>query len=72
MPLAAVILGRVYRWKKNDLSKGVEILTDAANEMKAKGISSVGFATVLYNKACYNTLLGKDKPANERKSHLEQ
>lgn len=58
---AAVVLGRLYRWKRNDLGKALEILTHTAEKMKESGLPVKNYANVLYNRACYNILLAKDE-----------
>lgn len=69
---AAVVLGRLYRWKRNDLVKAIEVLTRNADKMKESGLPIANYANVLYNRACYNILIAKDLPEPARSQSLLQ
>lgn len=54
----AIVLGRLYRWAKNDLRKGIEVLSRAYTAMKnSPEDRSRDIGTVLFNRACYWCLL---------------
>ena len=68
---AAVILGRLYRWKKHDLKKAIEILSRTADTMRQQNILTMGFGSVVYNRACYHVLLAERMTPAERTASLE-
>jgi hypothetical protein len=68
---AAVVLARLYRHKKGDLKKAIEILTRTADAMEARDLRNDRHATLVYNRACYNVQLGKDLRGEAKEAHLK-
>ncbi len=67
---SALILGRLCRWGYNDLKRAIRVLTATIDALQAAGQRDVGYGTLRYNRACYNTLLSNDMDATGRTAFI--
>jgi hypothetical protein len=68
---AALILGRLYRWKRSDLDMAIQILTRTIDSMTAAGLNTTGQAAIRYNRACYNVLRATGMGSTARPTFLQ-